>query len=174
MCVKRKWQSLCLDQKNESEFIQEEEITPRFQLSPVKRVQPAPVRHGGAFPVVLPKKSDSFGVLFSAGQGAWNRALYQMKCLDPVNCSLAFSSCRSSWFYKCHRVRPCFGVEEFYVPWELLNLSLYTTTIMSYHTRCGMCAHYACFLQIIKWHKWFYPRKSLPATIKLNCTQFFA
>lgn len=101
MCVKQGWQPLWLGQKTSPTFIQEKEITPAsFQMTRVKSSAPSLRETQRSLPSCFSKEAwtslDSFsGWLI----WVWNRALYQMKYLDPANCFLALSSCRSSWFY---------------------------------------------------------------------------
>lgn len=87
--------------KMRPKLIREKEITPAsFQTSPVKSTHPASGRHRGAVAAAFLKKP---GQACSPPPcwptGVWNRALYQLKYLDAANCSLALSSCGSSWFY---------------------------------------------------------------------------
>lgn len=116
-CVKQGWQPLWigLKKKMSRRLIQEKEIAPTsFQMTAEKAPHPASGRHQGAFPAAGPKKpGQSWTPFLCWPMWVWNGALYQMKYLDPANCFLALSSCRSSWFYNSHRVSPCPEVGEF-------------------------------------------------------------
>lgn len=150
-------------------LIQEKEITPAsFQMTPGKSSAPSLRETRRSLPAAFLKKFGQAWTLFPCWLiWVWNRALYQMKYLDPANCFLALSSCRSSWFYNTQ------SESLFYILWKTLSLGLYTATFVSFHLMI-CCARFSCILQITEWSIIILCRGSLPATIRVKFFQFFA